>query len=346
MKNLNHKNHSENRSSEKTSQTNQLAAEKPESNHSWKSLISNIFAWTGLALILLTMFDQFSSLEGAYFESSVNSHIPLTEFQPCSELPAHGSAYMMDPSIMQRTDSLYSGLEIHNDYDHPMVAMLLDISAKKQLLALSIHSGKTMQLSVPIGKYGMQVLIGSKWCNLDAGFTDGAAVSVADGISVQAGSTTSLHFSGSGLHPIQLALAYSQSQPKHIQTIEQPSEVVGPGKLELKQTRDGHYLTSGSVNGTPVVFMIDTGATAVSISSEIASRAGIRNCTPLQVATANGQVNACIAKVPEVTFGSFKFTNVDVTIMPNMPGESLLGMNVLRNFRIEQVNRIMRISTP
>lgn len=346
MKNLHHKNHSENHSSEKTSQTNQLASGKRESNYSWKNLISNIFAWIGLALILLTMFYQLRSLEGAYFESSTNSHIPLTQFQPCSELPAHGSAYMMDPSIMQRTDSLYSGLEIRNDYNHPMVAMLLDVSAKKQLLALSIHSGNTMQLSVPIGKYGMQVLIGSKWCNLVAGFTDGAAVSVADGISVQTGSTTSLHFSGSGLHPIQLALAYSQSKPKHTQTIEQPSEVTGLGELELKQTHDGHYLTSGSVNGTPVVFMIDTGATALSISSEIASRAGIRNCTPLQVVTANGQVNACITKVPEVTFGSFKLTHVDVAIMPNMPGESLLGMNVLRNFRIEQVNRTMRISTP
>lgn len=315
-------------------------------NFPWKSLILRMLSWITLAFIVLILFDQLRALQSADLDSSITSRISSLEVQTCSELPAHGSAFMIDPSIMKRTDVGYAGLEIRNEYDHPMVALLLDITANKQLLALSIHSGHTMQLSVPIGNYGMKILIGSKWCNLDNGFIDGAAVSVADSIAVHAGSTTSLHFSGSGLHPIQLALAYSQSKPVHAQTIDHPAEVIGVGELELKQTRDGHYLTSGNVNGTPVVFMIDTGATAVSISSATALLAGIRNCTPLQVTTANGQVNACIAKAAEITFGSFKLANVDVAIMPDMPGESLLGMNVLRNFRIEQVNRIMRISTP
>lgn len=319
---------------------------KNASNFPWKSLILRMLSWITLAFIVLILFDHLRALQSVDLDSSITSRISSLEVQTCSELPVHGSAYMIDPSIMQRTDVGYAGLEIRNEYDHPMVALLLDITANKQLLALSIHSGHTMQLSVPIGNYRMKILIGSKWCNLDNGFTDGAAVSVADSIAVHAGSTTSLHFSGSGLHPIQLALAYSQSKPVHAQTIDHPAEVIGVGELELKQTRDGHYLTSGNVNGTPVVFMIDTGATAVSISSATALLAGIRNCTPLQVTTANGQVNACIAKAAEITFGSFKLANVDVAIMPDMPGESLLGMNVLRNFRIEQVNRIMRISTP
>lgn len=319
---------------------------KNASKSPWKSLILRMLTWIILAFIVLTLFDQLRAPQSTDLDSSITSRISSLEVQTCSELPVHGSAYMIDPSIMQRTDVGYAGLEIRNEYDHPMVALLLDITTNKQLLALSIHSGHTMQLSVPIGNYGMKILIGSKWCNLDNGFTDGAAVSVADGIAVPAGSTTSLHFSGSGLHPIQLALAYSQSIPVvHTQIIDHPAEVIGVGELELRQTRDGHYLTSGNVNGTPVVFMIDNGATAVSISSATALLAGIRNCTPLQVTTANGQVNACIAKADEITFGSFKLANVDVAIMPDMPGESLLGMNVLRNFRIEQINRIMRIST-
>lgn len=44
--------------------------------------------------------------------------------------------------------------------------------------------------------------------------------------------------------------------------------------------------------------------------------------------------------------GSFRFTHVDVMIMPNMSGEALLGMNVLRNFRIEQTDKVLLISTP
>ncbi|MBS0425218.1 MAG: retroviral-like aspartic protease family protein [Proteobacteria bacterium] len=130
------------------------------------------------------------------------------------------------------------------------------------------------------------------------------------------------------------------------QEMPQSSEMIGSGMLELKQTRDGHYFSSGTVGGTPVVFMIDTGATAVSISSKIAARIGIRKCAPRPVSTANGQVNACVATVPEVTFGSFRLAHVDVMIMPNMSGDALLGMNVLRNFRIEQAGKVMRISTP
>ena len=226
-----------------------------------------------------------------------------------------------------------------------MVAILFDPTNSKRLLALSIASGNSNQIAVPIGQYAMQVLLGTDWCNLETGFSDGAIVTVAGGISVMAGSTTFMQFSGSGIRPVQLALAYSTLQPVDPQNLQQPSEVIGIGKLDLQQTRDGHYFSSGAVNGVPVVFMIDTGATTVSVSAEIASRAGIQKCVSQQTMTANGKVNACKAIVPEVSFGKFKLTNVEVMVMPNMPGNALLGMNVLRNFHIEQIDQVMRISS-
>ncbi|MBK7490826.1 MAG: retroviral-like aspartic protease family protein [Nitrosomonas sp.] len=331
---------------EKTQSTEQKAATCHSTQWPWKTVIRDIFCWTVLALTLLIVFQYFQSFNQPYAQPASNSLVTITGPTGCGALPQHGAAYLIDPSVMKRTDVLYAGLEIQNDYDHPMVAVLSDPAGVQQLLALSIHAGNSLQLSVPVGKYGMQVLVGSDWCNLATGFTDGAIVSVAGGISVDAGSTTSMQFSGSGLRPIQLALAYSQSQPASVQEVHQPAEVIGSGKMELKQTRDGHYFSSGTINGTPVVFMIDTGATIVSISSEIAARAGIRKCTPRQVTTANGQADACAAKVPELTFGSFRFTQVDVMVMPNMPGDALLGMNVLRNFRIEQAGKVMRIFAP
>jgi len=331
---------------EKTQSTEQKAASSHSKQWPWKTVIRDIFCWTVLALTLFIVFQYLQSFNQPYAQSASNSLVTITGPAGCGALPQHGAAYLIDPSVMKRTDVLYAGLEIQNDYDHPMVAVLSDSAGIQQLLALSIHAGNSLQLSVPVGKYGMQVLVGSDWCNLATGFTDGAIVSVAGGISVDAGSTTSMQFSGSGLRPIQLALAYSQSQPASVQEVHQPAEVIGSGKMELKQTRDGHYFSSGTINGTPVVFMIDTGATIVSISSGIAARAGIRKCTPRQVTTANGQVDACAAKVPELTFGSFRFTQVDVMVMPNMPGDALLGMNVLRNFRIEQAGKVMRISAP
>lgn len=334
------------RDKEKIRHTEQKAAASHSTQWSWKTVIRDIFCWTVLALTLLIVFQYFQSFNQPYAQLTSNSLVTITGLTGCGALPQHGAAYLIDPSVMKRTDVLYAGLEIQNDYDHPMVAVLSDPAGIQQLLALSIHAGNSLKLSVPVGKYGMQVLVGSDWCNLATGFTDGAAVSVAGGITVDAGSTTSMQFSGSGLRPIQLVLAYSQSQPASVQEVQQPAEVIGSGKMELKQTRDGHYFSSGTVNGAPVVFMIDTGATIVSVSAEIAARAGIRECAPRQVLTANGQVSACVATVPELTFGSFRFTQVDVMVMPNMPGDALLGMNVLRNFRIEQAGKVMRISAP
>lgn len=123
-----------------------------------------------------------------------------------------------------------------------------------------------------------------------------------------------------------------------------PAEVIDGISLALQQTREGHYFSSGTVNGFPVVFLVDTGATTVSISQTVASRAGIPSCTPRLVSTANGTTKACATTVPEISFGKFRITNVEVNIMPNMSEDALLGMNVLRNFRIEQTEGTMRIS--
>lgn len=310
----------------------------------WKYFFRTIFVWVLLAIIFLIIFDHNKPLQQFKSQAVINADSRMGMPRNCKALPPHGSSYMFDPS-MNRTDVLYSGLEIENKHDHPMVAILFDPTSSKRLLALSITSGNSNQIAVPIGQYAMQVLLGSNWCNLETGFSDGATVTVAGGISVVAGSTTFMQFSGSGIRPVQLALAYSTLQPVDPQNLKQPSEVIGNGKLDLRQTRDGHYFSSGTVNGVPVVFMIDTGATTVSISTEIASRAGIQKCIPQQTTTANGKVNACKAIVPEVTFGKFSLTNVEVMIMPNMPGNALLGMNVLRNFHIEQIDQIMRISS-
>lgn len=317
---------------------------------SWKTPVKYLFVWLTIFFIFLTFFkdDQArhenNSQPGNGVDTFLSSITP-PPMQHCTALPPHGSAYAIEPSVMKRTDVLYSGLEIQNKYSYPMVAILGDSMNDKRFLALSIASDNTVQISVPIGQYSMQILVGSNWCNLETGFSDGAVISVSGGISIQAGSTTYMQFNGSSLQPIQMTLGYRIARPVDAQAVSQPAEIFGIGNVELKQTHQGHYFSSGTINGAPVVFMIDTGATTVSISSEIASRAGIQKCTPLQVSTANGSVTACTTTVPEITFGKFRLTHVDVNILPNMPGDALLGMNVLRKFRIEQVDKVMRISS-
>ena len=324
---------------------------------SWKYFLRSILVWIIIWLILILIIKNYQSFHefnsqsqhfrpwGYIFNSqkAKNADSKKLISQACGSLPPNGSSYLFEPSIINRTDVLYSGLEIENKHDHPMVAILFDQTSSKRLLALSIATGHSNQAAVPVGQYGMQVLLGTSWCNLEAGFSDGVTVTVEGGISVNAGATTSMQFSGSGIRPVQLELAYN-ALPIDLQNLEQPLEVIGIGKLDLQQTREGHYFSSGAVNGVPVVFLIDTGATTVAISKQITSRVGIQKCVPQQMATANGIVNACKTIVPEITFGEFKLTNVEVMVMPNLPGNPLLGMNVLRNFHIEQIDQIMRIS--
>ncbi|PXW83483.1 clan AA aspartic protease (TIGR02281 family) [Nitrosomonas sp. Nm84] len=331
-------------SNDKATHKEQKPAVDNSSAELWKTLIKNMLSWISLILIFLVIFSHYKPLQRPHAQLTNNALIPIAKTNNCGSLPPHGSAYMIDPSVMRRTDVLYSGLEIQNNYSYPMVIILSDPAKTRRFLAASISSSNTTQISIPVGQYGMQVLVGSDWCNLETGFSDGANISVSGGISINPGSTTLMQFSGSGLDPVQLALAYSIVRAGS-EEIKQLSEVISSGKLELQQTRDGHYFSAGTVNGSPVVFMIDTGATIVSISSEIASQAGIQKCSPRLVSTANGKVSACAATVAEITFGSFKLTNVDVNVMPDMPGSALLGMNVLRNFHIEQINKVMRISS-
>lgn len=326
-----------------------IATNKTKMRHStgfrWKSLIFLLFAWTMVALSLLAAFDE--EMLWNYFRQSRSvptQTIAATAPSLCEPLPPHGSAFIMDPSVMNRTDVRYSGLEIQNDFNYPLAVILSNPGSSRPSLALFIFPDQALQVSVPIGQYDTQLLIGSKWCNLIAGFSDGAHVSVSEKVAIIPGVTSQMQFYGAGLDPIQLALAY-----RHINLSEQEkngsSEIIAPGKLELKQTTNGHYFSTGAINGSEVVFMIDTGATFVAISAEMAVRAGIQKCTPHFVITANDRVQGCAATAAEITFGPFKLTNVTVSILPGMPGDALLGMNVLRNFHIEQIDNLMRISS-
>jgi aspartyl protease family protein len=49
----------------------------------------------------------------------------------------------------------------------------------------------------------------------------------------------------------------------------------GQAEVILDQNRQGHYVTRGTINETPVTFLLDTGATQVSIPAHIAKQLGL-----------------------------------------------------------------------
>jgi clan AA aspartic protease (TIGR02281 family) len=113
--------------------------------------------------------------------------------------------------------------------------------------------------------------------------------------------------------------------------------------LVIDQQSNGHYFLEGEVNGTALTFVIDTGASVVSLPSSVARNAEIDCKKQVTMSTANGLANACTVVIPKLKMGSFLIEDVTAVIMPNL-SEPLLGMNVLQQFNIVQDHGQMRIS--
>lgn len=111
----------------------------------------------------------------------------------------------------------------------------------------------------------------------------------------------------------------------------------GKATVTLKQNRSGHYITSGTINDQPVVFLLDTGATQVSIPAHIASQFSLQTYGQYPVQTANGTVNVYRTKLDSLSIGNLYLYNINAHINPGMKSnEILLGMSALKKVEFRQ----------
>lgn len=130
----------------------------------------------------------------------------------------------------------------------------------------------------------------------------------------------------------------SESETEQDKDKKQPGEV-----LTLKQNVGGHYATDASVDGKPLNFVVDTGASFVSLPESVAHDAQIYCDDKIGMVTANGVTDGCTAKIKKLQFGPFLVQDVSAVIVPNL-SQPLLGMNVLQLFKIGQEHGEMHIS--
>lgn len=254
-------------------------------------------------------------------------------------LPSSGSIQVIAPERMQRTDVLFSGLEIENRQAAPVVAYLTDRESNERVLGIFVWPAETAQASVPVGNYGLFFLKGGTWCNEDAGFRGGSRAVVQNGVEILNGETRVLLLAGEGAGRPE-GIYTSARTP---QAASRPPLVQGDGSIELAQRPNGHYSVDAYLNGAPIDFMVDTGATLTTLSQEAAYRASVEECLPRVFHTANGAIEGCVGTVRKFQFGGFVLHDIKVGVLPNQTVE-LLGMNVLSNFRVEQQGGVMRIS--
>ena len=113
---------------------------------------------------------------------------------------------------------------------------------------------------------------------------------------------------------------------------------VAPGaELVLKRSSNGHYIFPGTINRQPVTFLLDTGATFVSIPAHLGERLGLQSGAREQAITANGVVETRATRLSELAFGPFSLRDVPASLNPGMQDAYiLLGMSVLRQLEFTQ----------
>ena len=115
-------------------------------------------------------------------------------------------------------------------------------------------------------------------------------------------------------------------------------------EVVLKRNPNGHYLAGGEINGVRVTFLLDTGATDVAISEELAKRLDLRRGAVRLSRTANGTVRSWNTVLDDVKLGSIRLGNVRASILPTMhAGEVLLGMSFLKQLELVQRGNMLTL---
>jgi len=111
----------------------------------------------------------------------------------------------------------------------------------------------------------------------------------------------------------------------------------GERKVVLKRNKYGHYVATGEINQQQVVFMLDTGASDVSIPANLADRLRLQRGTEVTYQTANGPITAYRTVLDEVRLGNIRLQNVRASINPAVNEEViLLGMSFLKHLDFHQ----------
>jgi len=111
----------------------------------------------------------------------------------------------------------------------------------------------------------------------------------------------------------------------------------GRNQVTLIRTANGQFSARGTVQGSGVIFLVDTGATDIVLSNDDAARAGIDTAQlryNIPVSTANGMTTSARQSVDRLSIGPIALDNVTVMIARKGDLESsLLGMNFINRLR-------------
>lgn len=121
----------------------------------------------------------------------------------------------------------------------------------------------------------------------------------------------------------------------------------GDGSDKIIMTADvqGHFFTTGNINGTSVRFLVDTGASMISLGATDARRIGLdfNRGQKALTNTANGQVVVSKVQLDTVRIAGVTLHNVDALIHQNEMPIALLGMSFLNRMEMQRDGSTMTL---
>ena len=126
-------------------------------------------------------------------------------------------------------------------------------------------------------------------------------------------------------------------------------QTVNGDVIELRRQDDGHYWLQAEVNGNPVRFMIDSGATITAMNAQTAADSGVdvdTNGYPMILDTANGRVTAKRGSVKKLEIGSHSIADHKVVVSDSFGDTNVLGMNFLDSMKSWKVEANMMVLQP
>jgi aspartyl protease family protein len=119
----------------------------------------------------------------------------------------------------------------------------------------------------------------------------------------------------------------------------------GSGKVIMTADNQGHFYTTGTVNGVSVRFLVDTGATMISLGASDARRIGLdfNRGQKGMTQTANGQSAVSKVQLDTVRVGDMTLHNVDALIHQTEMPMALLGMSFLNRMEMQRDGSTMTL---
>ena len=175
-------------------------------------------------------------------------------------------------------------------------------------------------------------------------------------VSIDGGKPVTMH-AGQTLQGVKLVGADSGSARFEVEGVRRTLTMgqsyaggVAPAVREsVSLTADarGHFSANGSLNGYPMTFLVDTGATAIAISAADAARMGINyrsSGSPIGVGTAAGVVPAWRVTFSTVKVGAITAHQVEGLVIESGLNVPLLGMSFLNRMEMKRDGQTMTLT--